>query len=115
MTVHDSQKEVTKTIDAFIEEKIPVDAIILDLFWFGKEMKGTMGNLEFHKDSFPNPEKMIADLKQIFNNLFDISVNLILLFKKSFTNLSLALTIIVSNKESSLLKLLRILVIGNLI
>ena len=29
-----SQKEVTKTIDAFIEEKIPVDAIILDLFWF---------------------------------------------------------------------------------
>ena len=59
-----SQKEVTKTIDAFIEEKIPVDAIILDLFWFGKEMKGTMGNLEFHKDSFPNPEKMIADLKQ---------------------------------------------------
>ena len=26
---------------------------------------------------------------QIFNNLFDISVNLILLFKKSFTNLTL--------------------------
>ena len=52
---------------------------------------------------------------EIFNNLIDISVNLIFLFKKSFTNLSLALTIIVSNKESSLLKLLRILVIGNLI
>ena len=25
-------------------------------------MKGTMGNLEFHRDSFPNPEKMITDL-----------------------------------------------------
>ena len=59
-----SQKEVENTIEKFSEEKIPVDAVILDLFWFGKEMKGTMGNLEFHRDSFPNPEKMIADLKQ---------------------------------------------------
>ena len=59
-----SQKEVTETIDAFIEEEIPVDAVILDLFWFGKEMKGTMGNFEFEKDSFPNPKKMIADLKE---------------------------------------------------
>ena len=57
-----SQKEVTKTIDAFIEEKIPVDAIILDLYWFGKEMKGTMGNFEFEKDSFPDPKKMISEL-----------------------------------------------------
>ena len=58
-----SQQEVENTIKKFSEEEIPVDAIILDLFWFGKEMKGTMGNLEFHKDSFPNPEKMMADLK----------------------------------------------------
>ena len=58
-----SQQEVENTIQKFKDENIPVDAIILDLFWFGKEMKGTMGNLEFHKDSFPNPEKMIADLK----------------------------------------------------
>jgi len=58
-----SQKEVINTIDKFLEEEIPVDAIILDLFWFGKEMKGTMGNFEFEKDSFPNPKKMIANLK----------------------------------------------------
>lgn len=58
-----SQDEVIRTIDKFIEEKTPVDAVILDLFWFGKEMKGTMGNFEFEKDSFPNPKKMIADLK----------------------------------------------------
>ncbi|WP_372767166.1 TIM-barrel domain-containing protein [Lutibacter sp.] len=60
-----SQEEVVRTIDKFKEEKIPVDAIILDLFWFGKEMKGTMGNFEFEKDSFPNPKKMITDLKTI--------------------------------------------------
>ncbi|NOR27083.1 MAG: DUF4968 domain-containing protein [Lutibacter sp.] len=58
-----SQKETIHTIDKFIEEEIPVDAVILDLYWFGKGMKGTMGNFEFEKDSFPNPKKMIADLK----------------------------------------------------
>lgn len=59
-----SQQETINTIDKFLDEEIPVDAIILDLYWFGKEMKGTMGNLEFFKDSFPDPKKMIADLKE---------------------------------------------------
>ena len=58
-----SQKEVAETIDTFMKEEIPVDAVILDLYWFGKGMKGTMGNFEFEKDSFPNPKKMISDLK----------------------------------------------------
>jgi len=59
-----SQKETIETIDKFFEEEIPVDAVILDLYWFGKEVKGTMGNLKFDRDSFPNPKKMIADLKE---------------------------------------------------
>lgn len=59
-----SQKETVETIEEFQKEEIPVDAVILDLYWFGKEMKGTMGNFEFEKDSFPNPTKMIADLKE---------------------------------------------------
>jgi len=57
-----SQKETENTIQKFIDEKIPVDAVIIDLYWFGKTIKGTMGNLEFYKDSFPSPEKMIANL-----------------------------------------------------
>ena len=58
-----SQEEVETTIAKFKEEKIPVDAVILDLFWFGKEIQGTLGNFEFLRDSFPNPERMIKDLK----------------------------------------------------
>jgi len=54
---------VIETIDKFREEDIPVDAIILDLYWFGKDIKGTMGNLAFDRDSFPNPQQMIKDLK----------------------------------------------------
>ena len=59
-----SQNETVATIDEFKKQQVPVDAIILDLYWFGKEIKGTMGNLKFEKDSFPNPQKMIQDLRQ---------------------------------------------------
>ena len=57
-----SQEQVEKTIKRFEDDKIPVDAIILDLYWFGKTIQGTMGNLEWDKDTFPNPDKMISDL-----------------------------------------------------
>ena len=58
-----SQQETIETINKFKEEEIPVDAIILDLYWFGKEVQGTMGNLEFDRDSFPDPKQMIKDLR----------------------------------------------------
>jgi alpha-glucosidase (family GH31 glycosyl hydrolase) len=59
-----SQKETEQTVNKFIEDSIPLDAVILDLYWFGKEIQGTMGNLEFYKDSFPTPLKMISDFNQ---------------------------------------------------
>ena len=59
-----SQQEVESTVDLFFKEKIPVDAVIIDIYWFGKDIKGHMGNLEFLKDSFPNPEQMIENLKK---------------------------------------------------
>lgn len=59
-----TEAEVRDVVKRFREEKIPLDAVVLDLYWFGADIKGTMGNLEFLKDSFPNPEKMIADLKK---------------------------------------------------
>ncbi|NRD19237.1 DUF4968 domain-containing protein [Winogradskyella eckloniae] len=57
-----SQEEVEKTIEKFKAQKIPVDAIILDLYWFGKALKGTMGNLEVFRDSFPDFEGMVKRL-----------------------------------------------------
>lgn len=59
-----SQKEVLETIAKFKREEIPVDAVILDLYWFGHEVTGTMGNLAFVRDSFPEPEKMINELSK---------------------------------------------------
>ena len=60
-----SEAETRNTIVKFREDKIPVDAVILDLIWFGKDIQGTLGNLEVYRDSFPNFEKMIADFDKI--------------------------------------------------
>jgi oligosaccharide 4-alpha-D-glucosyltransferase len=57
-----SEAETRATVDKFIKEKIPLDAIVLDLYWFGKEVKGTMGNLDWDRDTFPTAEKMMAEL-----------------------------------------------------
>ena len=57
-----SQKEVLNTDDKFFEDEIPVEAVIIDIYWFGKEIFGTMGNLNWYRDSFPDPEKMITQL-----------------------------------------------------
>ena len=58
-----SQYEVEKTINKFKHLNVPVDAVILDLYWFGKTITGTMGNLEVFRDSFPDFEGMISRLK----------------------------------------------------
>jgi oligosaccharide 4-alpha-D-glucosyltransferase len=59
-----SEAQTRAVVDQFAAEKIPLDAIVLDLYWFGKEVKGTMGNLAWDRDTFPNPEKMMADFQQ---------------------------------------------------
>ena len=58
-----SQKETESTIAKFKKEQIAVDAVILDLYWFGKKLKGTMGNLEVYKDSFPDMKQMVSNFK----------------------------------------------------
>ncbi len=58
-----SEKETITTVDRFKKDSIPLDAVILDIYWFGKDIKGHMGNLEFLTDSFPNPKQMINDFK----------------------------------------------------
>ncbi len=58
-----SAAEARNTIDKFKKDSIPLDALVLDIYWFGKEIKGHMGNLEFLKDSFPDPKRMINDFK----------------------------------------------------
>ncbi|MBU2870758.1 TIM-barrel domain-containing protein [Colwellia sp. E2M01] len=58
-----TESEVIETVNKFIDLDFPLDAIVLDLYWFGKDIQGHMGNLDWDKEAFPNPEKMISDIK----------------------------------------------------
>ncbi len=58
-----SQSETENTVNKFIQDSIPLDAVIIDIYWFGKDIKGEMGNLDWYTDSFPKPKKMIANFK----------------------------------------------------
>jgi len=59
-----TEAEARQTVKQFLLDDIPLDAIVLDLYWFGKEVKGTMGNLAWDKDNFPTPVKMMADFQK---------------------------------------------------
>ncbi|MFM6934599.1 MAG: TIM-barrel domain-containing protein, partial [Flavobacteriales bacterium] len=59
-----SEAEARRVVDQFRKDSIPLDAIIFDLYWFGKEIQGTLGNLSFYTDSFPHPKEMISDFSK---------------------------------------------------
>jgi oligosaccharide 4-alpha-D-glucosyltransferase len=61
-----TQDEVMSIAAKMKEQKFPFDAVIIDLFWFGDAVHGAwnIGNLDWNKNRFPEPEKMIADLKK---------------------------------------------------
>ncbi|MBK8489684.1 MAG: DUF5110 domain-containing protein [Saprospirales bacterium] len=59
-----SQKQVEAVVDKYLEDDIPLDGIVLDIYWFGADLKGHLGNLEWNLDSFPQPEKMMAGFKE---------------------------------------------------
>ncbi len=59
-----SQKEVLNTLAQYKKYDIPVEAAIIDIYWFGKGIFHEMGNLAWYRDSFPNPSQMITKLNE---------------------------------------------------
>ena len=55
---YQSEAEARAVVGAFRQLHIPLDAIILDLYWFGW---GQMGDLDWDYSHFQTPEDMIAD------------------------------------------------------
>jgi oligosaccharide 4-alpha-D-glucosyltransferase len=56
-----SEAETRATVQKYKTEDFPLDAIVLDLYWFGKDITGHMGNLDWDKETFPTPTEMMAD------------------------------------------------------
>lgn len=57
-----TQAEVEQVVRLYQQDSIPLDAVVLDLYWFGPDIQGSMGNLDWLRDSFPEPERMMASL-----------------------------------------------------
>lgn len=66
-----TQAETVGVVDSLKRAGYPVDGIVLDLYWYGKEQD--MGRLEWDKDQWPDPVKMLAGLKKKGVNLVAIS------------------------------------------
>lgn len=58
-----TQYETDSIVKLMQENDFPLDAIILDFYWFGDSILGTMGRLKWYKPNWPEPEKMIANFK----------------------------------------------------
>ena len=56
-----TQDETLGVVDTLKTRGYPLDGIVLDLYWYGKETD--MGRLEWNKRQWPDHRKMLADLK----------------------------------------------------
>ena len=60
-----TEKEVRNVVRRFQKYDIPLDAVILDLYWYGPDIKGHVGNLDWDRTAFPTPEKMISNFREM--------------------------------------------------
>ena len=59
-----TQDELEGIVDEMIKNDFPLDAVIIDFYWFGDSIKGYLGNLKWYHKNWPQPEKMIANFKE---------------------------------------------------
>lgn len=82
-----SQEQANDIVAKMKEQKIPVDAIIFDLFWFGDSIQNTLGNLSWvNKTKWPDPKKMIGDFKKQYINTILITEPFIVKASSNYTN-----------------------------
>jgi len=58
---YETQTEATSIVNQIINAGFPLDALVLDLYWFGNT--NTMGNLDWDYSRFPSPTSMMANFR----------------------------------------------------
>ena len=58
-----TQYETDSIVNLMQKKDFPLDAIILDFYWFGDSILGTMGRLDWYKPNWPQPKQMISKFK----------------------------------------------------
>ena len=65
------QRESEGVVDTLKREGYPLDGIVFDLYWYGKEED--MGRLAWDRDQWPDHRKMLSDFKRQGINVVTIS------------------------------------------
>ncbi len=60
-----TESEAREVVQMHIEQGFPLDAIVIDLYWFGPDIQGHMGNLAWDRKAWPNPAGMMADFAAV--------------------------------------------------
>lgn len=69
-----SEAQVKEVVGKMKEQKFPMDGLIFDLFWFGDEIKGGLGNLDWtNTTKWPNPKLMLEGFR-LNNNLKSVLI-----------------------------------------
>ncbi len=79
-----TQQETIATVDSLKKLGYPLDGIVLDLYWYGKEQD--MGRLQWEPDQWPDPKGMLKTLKDKGVNLVAISQPYVLRNGKAIDN-----------------------------
>lgn len=59
-----SEAQVQEVVKKMRDDQFPMDGLIFDLFWFGDDIKGTLGNLDWvNTTQWPNPKAMIENFR----------------------------------------------------
>jgi oligosaccharide 4-alpha-D-glucosyltransferase len=59
-----TESEAREVVQMHIDQGFPLDAIVIDLYWFGPDIQGHMGDLAWDRDAWPDPEGMMADFRK---------------------------------------------------
>jgi len=59
-----NQKETDSIVTLMQKKNFPMDAIIIDFYWFGDSIQGHLGNLDWYKKAWPDPAGMIAKFRK---------------------------------------------------
>ncbi|MHC1703158.1 MAG: TIM-barrel domain-containing protein [Tenuifilaceae bacterium] len=60
---YQNESEARSIVSTLRSNKFPIDAIVLDLYWFGTPQ--TMGKMDWDLSRFPNPTKMMSDFDEV--------------------------------------------------
>lgn len=79
-----TEKETRGVVDTLKRAGYPLDGIVLDLYWYGKEQD--MGRLAWDPSQWPDPKRMLSDLKKKGVHLVAISQPYVLRNGKAIDN-----------------------------